>query len=51
MGDFSAGEMRRVGCVLFGTTLWDDLWDDLWQRSYDAGAGRGGEAHRRLRPD
>ena len=25
----AAGEMRRVGCVLFGTTLWDDLWDDL----------------------
>ncbi|MDP6175165.1 MAG: hypothetical protein QGF09_13455, partial [Rhodospirillales bacterium] len=28
----SAGEMRRFGCVPFGTTCWDDLWDDLWQR-------------------
>ena len=26
VGDFSAVEMRREGCVL----LWDDLWDDLW---------------------
>ena len=28
----SAGEMRRFGCVPFGTTCWYDLWDDLWQR-------------------
>ena len=61
MGDFSAGEMRRFGCVLCGMTLWDDLWDDLWQRSMPspdaaarhtgAGVARRQAHHERMRDE
>ena len=36
MADFSAGEMRRFGCVLSWDDLLGHLWDNLWQRSMPA---------------
>ena len=56
MGDFSAGEMRRFGCVLLGRPLWD-----LWQRSMPspdaaarhtgAGVARRQAHHERMRDE